>query len=41
MKMKKARQILAVLMTSAMLAGSFCTPVLAAQAGQAEMEEFY
>ena len=41
MKMKKARQILAVLMTSAMLAGSFNTPVLAAQAGQAEMEEFY
>ena len=41
MKMKKARQILAVLMTSAMLAGSFCTPVLAAQAGQAEMEESY
>ena len=41
MKMKKARQVLAVILTSAMLAGSFCTPVLAAQAGQAEMEESY
>ena len=41
MKMKKARQVLAVILTSAMLAGSFCTPVLAAQASQAEMEESY
>jgi len=41
MTMKKARQILTVLLTSAMLAGSFCTPVLAAQAGQTEMEESY
>ena len=41
MKMKKARQILAVLMTSAMLAGSLCTPVLAAKASQAGMEESF
>ena len=38
MKMKKARKILAVLLTSAMLAGSLGTPVLTVQASPAEAE---